>query len=94
MAVIRVSGQSLGGEHELPTFRALQGDGNRDFHSELIGRTGLCLADACVFRRMQAVDRLSPLVQPLLKHRACELEGLAEYGLVMLASAITTGVFM
>lgn len=65
MAVIRVSGQSLGGEHELPTFRALQ-----------------------------AVDRLSPLVQPLLKHRACELEGLAEYGLVMLASAIITGVFM
>ncbi len=69
----------------------MQGGGDRDLHAELAGRMPLSLADAFDLRRMQAVDLPSPLVLPLLKHPAGDVEGLAEDVLQLVLACDLTG---
>jgi hypothetical protein len=64
-------------EGELPAFRALQGGGNRDLYTKLVGHAGFSLPYALYLPGMQAVDFPAPLVLPLLQTPARQMQGLA-----------------
>jgi hypothetical protein len=65
MAIVGIAMQRFGVEHELATLRLGDRGCHRDLAAELVGRSGLALADTLDLGRVQAVELPAALALPL-----------------------------